>query len=83
MSVLLETLDWRIKIRESAAQLVGLLVIEHISENTTGQLAHHSRPFLTQLDQSIDVAHPRFGKTLSSSAEVFGSDDVVSAQILR
>ncbi len=52
-----------------------------MSEDTSGQLAHHGRPFLTQLDYSKHVAPPIIGGAVYLRA-VFMHDDVLGEHIL-
>ncbi len=40
-------LDWRVRIRVSEAEFVGILILQHLSEDSFGKLAHHGRPFLS------------------------------------
>ena len=52
-----------------------------MSEDTSGQLAHHGRPFLTQLDHSQHVAPPLIGSAVCARV-VFSSNDELVNQIL-
>ncbi len=73
-------LDWRVMIRVSEAEFVGILILQHMSEDTSGQLAHHCRPFLSQFYHSKHVAPPLIGSMVYVGA-VFSSDDVLVNQI--
>jgi hypothetical protein len=46
-----------------------------VSEDTSGQLAYHGRPFLTQLDHSQHVAPPLIGSAVNANVVLFSSDD--------
>ncbi len=47
-----------------------------MSEDTSWQLAHHGRPFLSQLDHSKHVAPALIGNVFDANS-VFISDDVL------
>ena len=44
--------DWHDWFGVSAEQYFGKLILEHVSEDTSGQFAHLGRPFLSQFDHS-------------------------------
>ena len=81
VSVLLLSLEWNVRIRVPPGQFIGKLILEHVSEDTTGQLAHLGRAFLSQLDHSQHVAPPLIGSVVSANA-VFSSGDGMVNQIL-
>ncbi|MFM7859062.1 MAG: hypothetical protein ACKO96_45850 [Flammeovirgaceae bacterium] len=44
--------DWHVWFGVSVQKYLGKLILEHVSEDTSGQLAHHGHPFLSQFDHS-------------------------------
>jgi hypothetical protein len=74
--------DWQVWFGVSAEQYLGNFILEHVSEDTCGQFAHHSRPFLSQLNHSQHVAPPFIGSTVCVRVTLFGSEDVLLNQIL-
>ncbi len=59
----------------------GKLILEHMSEDSSGQLAHHGCPFLTQFDHSKHVDPPLVDSAVYVGA-VFMHDNVLVNQIL-
>ena len=80
VSVLLFAIVMTIRMRESEAKY-GKLILQYISEDTVGQVAHHGRSFLSQLDHSLHVVPPFIGSAVFVGA-VFSSEVVVGVQIL-
>ena len=68
--------DWHDWFGVSVEEYLGKLILEHMSEDTSGQPAHHGRPFLSQLDHSKHVAPPFIGSAVYVGA-VFSSGDVL------
>jgi len=66
----------------SVEEYLGKLILEHVSEDTSGQLAHLGRPFLSQLDRSQHVAPPFIGGLIYRRVILFGNDEVLLNQIL-
>ncbi len=76
------SVDWHVWFGVSEAEFVGKLILQHVSEDTSGQLAHHRRPFLSQFDHSQHVAPPLIGSAVCAKVNLFASDDVLANQIL-
>ena len=68
--------DWHDWFGVSEAEFVGKLILKHMSENASGQLAYLGRPFLSQLNNSQHVDPLLIGSTVYTRA-VFSSGYVL------